>query len=250
MKNLNKKIFILALIISIITAYLTYGYLKSLQKDTKIKTKNILVAAQDIQPGQKISINMIKDLEVNQDSYIKEGINNKSELVNQIVREKIYKGETIPQKRLIKEGELHLPFLIPEGKRAISIVIDEFSGVADLIQPNDFVDIYVTVEENNIDTNDSVIVYPQTSILLLQNIQVMAISKQTIKKEEQRIDTPSKYAVTLAVSASDGEKMILGEEIGNIKLALRGVGDDSIHLTPGVVRQDLVTEKGKVVLYK
>lgn len=250
MKNFNKKIFVLALIISIITAYLTYDYLRSLQGNTVIEMKTILVAAQDILPGEEIKESMIVELEVNKDSYSEEGINNKNELIKKTAREKIFQGETIPSQRLIQEGENSIPFLIPDGKRAISIAIDEFSGVADLIKPNDFVDVYVTVEEKTIETKDSKIVYPQTSILLLQNIQVMAVSKQIIKQEKDRSDVPTKYAVTLAVSAQEGEKLILGEEMGNIKLALRGVGDDSIHLTPGMVREDLVTDKGKVVIYK
>jgi len=54
--------------------------------------------------------------------------------------------------------------------------------------------------------------------------------------------------VTVAVSAEEGEKLVLGEEMGSIKLALRPFGDDSVYFTPGVVRNDLVTDKGKIVI--
>ena len=251
MKSLNKKIFIFALIISLVTAYLAYDYLNKVQQGSaQIETKKILVASRDILPGEKISKNMITDIEVPKDSYSTVGIHNINDLTEKVAKEKILKGEVIPDKRLLQEGETQLPFLLPDGKRGISIAIDEFSGVADLIKPNDFVDIYVTVEEKVIDMRDSKIVHPKTSILLLQNIQVMAISKEVIKSEEERMEVPQKYAVTVAVAPSDGEKLVLGEEMGNIKLALRGVGDDSIYFTPGMVREDLVTEKGKVVIYK
>jgi hypothetical protein len=33
-------------------------------------------------------------------------------------------------------------------------------------------------------------------------------------------------------------------------MALRPFGDDSIYLTPGVVRDDLVTDKGKILIPK
>lgn len=250
MKNLNKKILIIAMIIALFTAYMTYIFLNNLQQGNVIAaTKTILVASRDIYPGEKINDSMLKELDVNEESYIEKGINNKDELMNKVAREKILEGETIPSQRLVQDGETSLPFLIPEGKRAISLAIDEFSGVADLIHPDDFVDIYVTVDEKTIDMNDQKIVYPQITTLLLQNVQVMAVSKQVEKPETEREEIPSKYAVTLAVSATDGEKLVLADEMGNIKLALRGIQDDSINLTPGIIRQDLVTEKGKVVIY-
>lgn len=250
MKSLNKKIFIFALMLALITASLTYNYLNQIKEaNTTMETKIILVAAVNILPGQKISPNMLKEIEVRKDSYTETGVQNKNEIINKTAKEKILQGETIPSERLIQEDEKGLSYIIPEGKRALSIAINEFSGVADMIKPNDFVDIYVTVSELSINTQDSTIVYPKTSILLLQNIQILAVSKQVLKTDNERTDIPSKYAVTLAVAPSDGEKLVLGEEVGNIKLGLRGVGDDSIYLTPGVIREDLVTEKGKVVIY-
>ncbi len=251
MKSLNKKILIIAIFISFITAYLAYDYLDNIQEGSiTIETKNIPVASRDILPGEMISPKMIVEIEVPENDFSYKGIKNIDELVGKIAKEKIIEGESIPNERLLQDGEKHLPFLIPEGKRAISIAIDEFSGVADLIKPNDFVDIYVTVEEKVIDMKDSKIVHPKTSILLLQNIQIVAVSKEVLKKEDERKDIPAKYAVTVAVKPSEGEKLVLGEEMGHIKLALRGIGDDSIHYTPGVVREDLVTEKGKVIIYK
>lgn len=251
MKNFNKKILLAAIIISLITAYFTFLFLRNLQQSGTVisETKTILVASRDILPGEIITDSMLEEIDVNKDSYIEQGISNKNDLMNKSVREKIFKGETIPFERLVQEGETSLPFLIPEGKRAVSLAVDEFNGVADLIQPDDFVDVYVTVDEKAIDMNNQKIVYPQITTLLLQNIQVMAISKKVEKSEDSRTDVPSKYAVTLAVSAIDGEKLILAEEMGKIKLALRRVKDDSIYLTPGIIRQDLVTEKGKVVIY-
>ncbi len=250
MKSLNKKIFFFAIIVSLITAYLAYDYLNKLQQGSSVmKTKTMLIASQDIMPGEKISKNMITDIEVPEESYSPMGIHNINELTEKVAKEKILKGEIIPHERLLQEGETQLPFLIPDGKRALSLAIDEFSGVADLVKPNDFIDIYITVEEEIIDMQDSKIVHPKTSILLLQNIQVMAISKEVMKSEDER-EVPAKYAVTVAVDPSDGEKLVLGEEMGNIKIALRGIGDESIYFTPGVVREDLVTEKGQVVIYK
>ncbi len=251
MKTLNKKILIFAMIISFITAYLAYDYLNNIQQGSAVKeTATIPVASRDILPGETISENMITEIKVPESDLLNMGIRNIGDISGKIAKEKIIKGESIPDERLLQDGETHLPFLIPEGKRAISIAIDEFSGVADLIKPNDFVDIYVTVEEKVIDMKDSKIVHPKTSILLLQNIQVIAVSKEVLKKKNEREDVPEEYAVTVAVKPSDGEKLVLGEEMGNIKLALRGIGDDSIHYTPGVIREDLVTEKGKVVIYK
>ncbi|HKL10301.1 MAG TPA: Flp pilus assembly protein CpaB [Clostridia bacterium] len=249
----KKKILLAALIFAIAAAYLTYQFLGSIKTTDAVKNeKTILVAKRTLMPGSKISGTDIDSMDVGEDSYIPaSALMDRNEIVGKITKERILEGEIFAGERMIENDEDELAFMVPVGKRAISVNIDQFSGVGDLIRPNDYVDIYITAYEKTIETASTKIYMPETSILLLQDIQVLAVSKQIMNVEgEERKEIPNSYAVTVAVSAEEGEKLVLGEEMGSIKLALRPFGDDSVYFTPGVVRNDLVTDKGKIVIPK
>jgi len=249
----KKKILLAALLFAIAAAYLTYQFLGSVNTSESPKNeKTILVAKKALMPGSKISVSDIDSMEVGEDSYIPaSALIDRNEIVGKVTKERILEGEIFVKERMIKSDENELAFMVPTGKRAISVNIDQFSGVGDLIRPNDYVDIYITAYEKTIETASSKIYMPETSILLLQDIQVLAVSKEILNVEgEERKEIPNNYAVTVAVSAEEGEKLVLGEEMGSIKLALRPFGDDSEYFTPGVVRNDLVTDKGKIVIPK
>lgn len=245
MKNLNKKILLIALILSIITAYSTYAYLKNLNNaENKPEYIQLIVASRDILSKEKITQDMLKKVKVIKGTHVVTSVQDMDKIVGMYAKEKILKGEVIPEDRLYKENEKNLSFRIPNGKRAISIAVNEIIGVGDMVKPGDYVDIYVTVNEKRIDGKYSTTLYPDITKLLLQNVKVLAIEKEQFPNEEERKEIPNMYSVTLAVSPLDGEKLILGEEIGSLRLALRPLQEDTIYETPGAIREDLVPNKG------
>ena len=108
--------------------------------------------------------------------------------------------------------------LLPDGKRAAAVRINDVSGVAGFIQPNNTVDVLITrrmVGQTNSDQ--------QVTDLLLQNIRVIAMDQDT--KSEDGKPSVAKTA-TLEVTPLDAQKMALGQEIGSLSLVLRKPGDD------------------------
>lgn len=233
MKNLNKKIVLVALIFSIITTYLIYDYINSL-KPEEVETEyiSIIVASQDIFPRTKITLDMLKEIEVVKESYISNSIQEKNMIIGMYSKDKIFQGEVIPNDRLMPKEELDLSLNIPKNKRAISVAVNEYSGVGDLIEPGDYVDVYVTVSD--------VIQYSDLTKLVLQNIQVLAISKRQHRTENDRQEIPNVYSVTLAVTPSEGEELVLGESAGSIKLALRPLEEMNTYKTTGVSKEQLI----------
>jgi len=238
MKNINKKIIIISITLSLIVTYLIYNYLKSLDDELKeIEYMEILVASQDINPRQQITDIMIEKIKINKDSYVVNSLQNPEDIIGMFTKGKILKGEVIPSERLFKNEERDLSIRVPKGKRAISVLTNEITGVADLIKPGDYVDVYVVLDEytdkvNNYD-------YPKTGKILLQNILVLAVSKEQNRTDEDRFEVPGTYPVTLAVLPKDGEKLILGDEMGTIKLAIRPLHEKDIINTNGTIRNDL-----------
>lgn len=250
MKGTNKKILIIALILTIVTTYLAYTYLKrtegTMGSDTEYR--DILVAAVDIPARTKITAEMLKEIKIPINSYMLNSIQDINQIVGVYTKEPILEGEVIPSKRLVKEDKKDLALRIPEGKRAIAISVNPISGVADLIKPGDNVDVFSTFE-GGIDKNIyGTIQYSKITKLMFQNAEVLAIDKQMNRPEGQRQETPGSYGVTLAVDPMEAEKFILMENMGEIKLALRPEGDNSILNTLGAVREELIPDKGKKIL--
>lgn len=252
MKGFNMKLLLVSFILAIVTTYLGYSYLKQIEEASIEKPKyiKIIVATSDIPERTEINASMIEEIEVNETSYLLNSIQKKDEIIGKFTKEKILKGELIPKERLMEENAEDLSLRIPEGKRAVSVSINEMSGVGDLIKSGDYVDVYVTVDEYIIDRKTSKTIYPQITKLLLQDIQVLAVSKEMNRVDEQRIEIPVAYAVTLAVNSNQGEKLVHGEDSGRLKLALRPLTDRNIYDTPGTIRFDIVPDKGELTIQK
>ena len=77
------------------------------------------------------------------------------------------------------------------------------------------------------------VVNPNMAKTILQNIEILAVDKQLNREEktnDKAIDkekTLTNFLVTLSIPTSDIEKLVLGQSIGSIKLALRPLKDDN-----------------------
>jgi len=113
-----------------------------------------------------------------------------------------------------------LSALITEGKRAVSVRVNEVAGVAGFVMPGDFVDVlYTRDEESRRNGNDL-----QTDILL-QNVKVLGIDQDL--NDMSAIPNVVK-TVTLEVSNVDAQKLHLAQDAGKLSLTLRRAGDVTI----------------------
>ena len=119
---------------------------------------------------------------------------------------------------LTGEGEnASIAALLPDGKRAASVRINDVSGVAGFIKPNDTVDVLITRQAIG-ENRDA-----QVTDVLLQNIRVIAMDQQAANKDAQ----PAVARVaTLEVVPLDAQKLALGQQIGSLSLVLRKPGEE------------------------
>ncbi len=113
---------------------------------------------------------------------------------------------------------------IPQGYRAVSVKIDEVSGVAYQMQPGDWVDVIVVMDIDAGTKGKKETV----AEVILQHIQVAAIGYGTNPEAEasQSKMKPAKSA-TLLVPEEDVPKLHLAGTRGKITLAMRGEDDKS-----------------------
>lgn len=115
---------------------------------------------------------------------------------------------------------------IPAGMRAVTIQTpSESTGVAGLLLPGHRVDVVVTWDNQIFDRFNPIAKERESrSLVLLENVEVLAVDTQTeVRSEDQ--DKKMSRSVTLIVSLEMGRQLSQAEELGTLTLVLRGKED-------------------------
>jgi pilus assembly protein CpaB len=140
-------------------------------------------------------------------------------------------GEPILEKKLAPKGTSPgLTALLPPHKRAMTVKVDEASGVAGFVVPDNRVDVVVTVDKGDFSKNPA-------SKVVFQNLRVLGTGQRI---EHRPGDKPQVVpTVTLEVTPQEGERLALSAQEGRISLVLRGQKDAGIVETQGAVASRL-----------
>jgi len=126
-------------------------------------------------------------------------------------------------------GGMHI--MIPEGKRAMSVRVDDVVGVAGFVLPGTRVDVVVTMERGARQGE------PTTQVVL-QNLEVISAG-QSIERNPN--GQPQQVAVvTLLVGPDQAEKLALAHSNARIQLALRNPLDVDSVGTSGIQASHLI----------
>jgi pilus assembly protein CpaB len=131
--------------------------------------------------------------------------------------------------RLAPEGTT--PGLITKitpGKRAMSVRINDVTGIAGMIPPNSRVDIALTTTLGNAQ---------RTAKIFMSNMRVLAMQTATSRTEDGR-PIPATVA-TLEVTPDESELLLVAQAQGAIQLVLRGYGDPDSVVTKGATTNDV-----------
>jgi len=125
-----------------------------------------------------------------------------------------------------------LSALLEEGKRAVTVRVDDVRGVAGFVLPGDRVDVVLirSVPRPNNGPAESI------SDVLLQHVKVLAVDQ--LVNERQETPTIAK-AVTLEVGTDQAQKILLATNIGKLSLILRQAGENQSASARRVTESDL-----------
>ena len=119
----------------------------------------------------------------------------------------------------IGEGQnASIAALLPDGMRAASVRINDVSGVAGFVKPNDTVDVLITRQAIGTERD------AQVTDVLLQNVRVIAMDQQA--KSENNVPAAVARTATLEVAPIDAQKLALGQQLGQLSLVLRKPGEE------------------------
>jgi len=140
-------------------------------------------------------------------------------------------NEPILATKITGEGQgASIAALLPAGMRAAAVRINDVSGVAGFVQPNDSVDVLIT---RTLPTQAAA---TQVTDVLLQNIRVIAIDQNA--KNSDGTPAVAKTA-TLEVTPIDAQKLALAQEAGSLSLVLRKPGEQNNPVVETVSMNDL-----------
>jgi pilus assembly protein CpaB len=221
----SRNILIAALIMAIITTVLFRQYLTELDKKyKKAQNKvNVVVPVKDIAKNQQISKDMLQFKELSADSVHPEAVKKVEDLIGNYALTDLKAGEELFPSRFTNqfEEDTLVTRKIREGYRAIAIEVNYVESVANMIKPEDYVDVIFSekLKDSQIETKS-----------LLENVRVLAVGKRIIEDEPVNKDPKTagqkpaevQYnSVTLELKPEDILKIANSDERGNIKFVLR-----------------------------
>ncbi|RIX32445.1 Flp pilus assembly protein CpaB [Sphingomonas edaphi] len=107
--------------------------------------------------------------------------------------------------------------LLPDGMRAATVSINDVSGVAGFVKPNDTVDVLITRQPIGA---DGAAQGQQVTDVLLQNIRVIAMDQAAASNGQPVVSRTA----TLELTPLDAQKVALGQQLGQLSLVLRKPG--------------------------
>ena len=232
-----KKVILFALVAALAAGALLYLYLGKLeqQNEVKIVYEDVLVAAQDIPAYTEITEEMVAVKQVPQGSSHALAARSTAEAIGYVTESLIVEGEEILPLKLKQPGksESGLSYLVPEGMRAVTVAVDEISGVAGFLQRGDYVDVicYTTTSyqpEGQALPEDGTSAPTQgTTVIAAENVCVAAVGT-TLKSASASAESAEEIAyasVTLFLTPADAMRVIQGAKSGVVLVALRASGD-------------------------
>jgi len=203
-----------------------------------IESNKVVVASSDIELGSKLNLQMLTTVDWPSGSVPQGAFTELKDLQDRVVRISVQRGEAVLASKLAPIGtQGGLSAVISEGKRAMTVRVNDVVGVAGFALPGNYVDVMVNAlqerdgrfEENR-----------QISKTVLEHVLVLAVAQ-----ESSRDDTKPKVvnAVTLELSIDDAEKLDLARNVGTLSLVLRNQIDKEPVITTGITKKQLFGER-------
>lgn len=223
----QRKYFIFAFIFAVLAAGAVYLYLDSLraEQETVVEYFSVPVvkekiAARTIITADMLVIEQMIAAQIHPDALLEE-----EHITGSTASASLFPGEQFLQQRLVAPGEkgAGLAYIISPGKRAMTVAVDEVSGVGRMVLPGDRVDIIALLEEEQ---EERRLAY---AALVVQNVRVLAVG-QVLETDDLSVEAST---ISLEITPEEALRLALAADQGAIKLLLRGVTDPApIFITP------------------
>ena len=195
----------------------------------------IVITKHGVAPGQELTEADLTLAPCNPETTPEQSFNNIADVLDRTSKVEMVKGQAIVEPLLAEKGTgSGLQALVPAGFRAITIEVNEFSGVGGMIAPGSRVDVVSTIAASG---NDEM-----TARTIVQNVKVTAVGQRVTAKRDPKDDPQQQEvfrSVTLLCTPDEAETVELAATAARPWLVLRGNKDDATVESSGVTLASL-----------
>lgn len=212
-----KRTKILALLLTAVVIIIAAIFLLP-QGAGKSSKKTVVVANQTIPAYAEITEEMLTTAEYSDDDVPENAVMEIENAVGCKTLVEISTKEMLMSNHLIAGEDVSggLSLLLDDGMRAMSVLVDEVTGVSNLLKVGNKVDVIAVLPNVN---NDMV------SKMLLENIEIVALDTTLMGNPVDADGAPYYTTVTLAVKPQDAVKLALCSSQGTVYLMERPQND-------------------------
>ena len=193
----------------------------------EIKTTPVVVASDELRMGQILKQEQLKEIQWPADSVPEGTFRSVGDLFKEqgtrVIMEGMRNGEPVLTHKITGPGQrAGLATILDDGKKAISVRVNDVIGVSGFLVPGDYVDLLLTnttvPQGDGDDTRKAATPNDAYTDLLLENIRVLAVDQSLDPK-----DNSAKVArtVTLEATLTEAQRITLASTVGTISLVLR-----------------------------
>jgi pilus assembly protein CpaB len=199
-------------------------YLKKASAAAVVEKRRLLIARHDIAINERLSADNLTQTEWPRGQVPLGAVESVEEVQDKYACVRLYAGEPLLMGKtmgLDDSGALK----VPAGFRVVSVKVTAESAVSNLIKPGDSVDVVAVVRKSQ----DNPISRSKT---ILESIQVFAINSEMARATDLKKPSETR-TVSLLLNPEQVERLAMAADVGQVKLALRGIDDKAVAETAG-----------------
>ncbi|MFZ5646642.1 MAG: Flp pilus assembly protein CpaB [Bacillota bacterium] len=218
MKGRINIILVVAVLFGLVAAWGTYQYLKHIEKTYKSSGDFVKVAVAKVKiPARQVINDQMVEFTEMPSNYVNPAVlGNPGDVLGKIAKSDIYPGEQIIKNKIAGANDPGegLAMMVEPGRRAMTVAVNDVTGVAGMLRPGDMVDVLGTVVVGK-DTLTS---------LIVQNIKILAVNRVTNNSSSDN-KQPQTGTLTLSLTPTEAQQVTLASEKGTIRVLLRTPAD-------------------------
>lgn len=242
--NINRLwlLFGLAVVLGVISTFLSSSYLKSRERNISEELKRqmsggptieVLVSSTNLPSGATLGETLVKR-EVPVDLVEEDALtpNDFERILGAKLTRPLRAGYPINGSFFVEKSKTFSDAVAP-GMRAITIEVDEINSMAQMVKPGNRVDLMLITQDRADPEGSGIEV-----VMVLQNVKVMATGQSITTKEGDARNRTSPMPVgnqqssytnfTFEVTPRDAAVIALAQSAGKIRAVLRKAGDDDV----------------------
>lgn len=198
----------------------------------KVETQTLVVAKKELHFGEPITPEVLSEVDWPKEALPEGSFAKVADLSKdgaRVVLQPIGPNEPVLAWKISGPGSrASLSSLVKEGMRAVTIRVNDTTGVAGFVLPGDRVDVLYTREQGGAPSID----------VLFQNVRVLAVNQNVDEKTGTPIDGRT---ATVELSPVDAQKLALAQSTGGLTFTLRSAGSLDTAPARRIVETELVS---------